>query len=523
MTCAGCTSRIEKYLEQQPGVVSIEISLLTHKAKVGYNGNETDADEVLKMVEYIGFTPTEIVDGNACSVSFRIHDGEYKNVYGIVGVGTVTVKGDLFTFSYDPEVIGARQIYDEIREKNHGNAVLVSTPFGLEANTKMHRDQVRYLENKFLWSMLLTLPVVVVHFVLPLFIGWQSLVNFMIVKGLSVMDGISFVATTPIQFYVAYPIYESAYSALRYSKRANMDLLISLSTTAAYAFSVFNIVMAVLAGGVGDAPQTFFEISSMLITFILFGRVIEFRSKAHTMDSVHALMNLQVKTAILVSTPEDASLASESYIEIEFIQRDDVLKILPGARVPTDGIVISGKSKVDESMVTGESKSVGKEKGDTVIGGTINLSGMLLMKVTKVVDESLLSQIVRMVEDAQNSKPEAQRIADIVASYFTTMIIMLSVLMFFVWYGLAKSNVIHTDDMHVTPFGFALRFSITILVISCPCAISLAVPTAVMVATGIGAKIGVLFKGGRMLEMFHRVDTFIFDKVCANIFEIYSL
>ncbi|POM66982.1 Copper-translocating P-type ATPase [Phytophthora palmivora] len=215
---------------------------------------------------------------------------------------------------------------------------------------------------------------------------------------------------------------------------------------------------------------------------------------------------MQAKTAILLEEGEQKEL----YIDVVLVERGDLLKVLPGTRVPTDGVVVGGASSVDESMVTGEARKVPKEPGAIVIGGSINSQGVLTMRVTHTIHESMLARMVRLVGEAQASRGVRQSIADAVAAYFTTFIIILAGLMFMLWYSLAKHG--HVDTQGWAPFPFALRFAITVLVISCPCAISLAVPTAVMVATTKGSQVGILFKGGRALEALEEVDAVVFDK-----------
>jgi Cu+-exporting ATPase len=252
-------------------------------------------------------------------------------------------------------------------------------------------------------------------------------------------------------------------------------------------------------------PQTFFEVSSLLLTLMLLGRYIEKNAQSRTGESINALMNLQAKSAVLI---EDGS---ERTVEMALVHRGDILKVYPGSRVPTDGVVTEGQSAVDEAMIIGESAPVSKQPGSIVIGGTLNKHGVLHFQVTRVVTESLLAQIVQLVEDAQYSKPKAQRIADIAASYMTSVIMLLGVIVFTLWFVLASYGVVKHGNW--SPFAFALRFAITVLVISCPCAISLAVPTAVMVATGVGARYGILFRsGGAALETLQTINTVVFDK-----------
>ena len=526
MTCAGCCTRIEQYLSQQEGIESLSISLLTHKAEVMYDASKISVEEILDHIKRIGFTATPMLDTRACSVTFELRQvvdtGAVQSFItsqsGVCGISTGRQAADVhqMVVMYDPEVIGSRTLLQKLQDAFGVSHVAVVPGDAAAAEDETHKH-LKDLKNRFLVSCALTFPVAMIHFVLPLLFSatLDSFFQSQVVKGLSWSDFIGCIAATPVQLYVARPIYESGYAALRYSKRANMDLLISLSTTTAYIVSIVDVISSMLSLDqvrfVPLQPQTFFEVSTMLVTLILLGRLTEQKAKTKTLDSVRALLNLQVKTAILVESGGE-NVPVETYIDMELVQRGDFLKVLPGARVPTDGVVIEGHSKVDESMVTGESIAMTKEPGTQLIGGTVNQNGVLIMEATRAVHETLLSQIVRLVESAQSSKPETQRIADIVASYFTTAIIILATSMFFLWYFLASTGSVYYDVDHTTPFAFALRFAITVLVISCPCAISLAVPTAVMVATGVGARMGVLFKGGHVLELLKDIDAVVFDK-----------
>ena len=247
-----------------------------------------------------------------------------------------------------------------------------------------------------------------------------------------------------------------------------------------------------------------------MLTLIVLGRYLEALAKGETGDVIRRLVRIAATTAILVvDSVENGAPSTEEVVDINLIQRGDTIKVLPGTRVPTDGTVVFGASSVDQSMVTGESEPVPKRGEDLVYSGTLNQHGLLHVRVTRTAAENTLSSITKMVQEAQNSKPPIERMADRIASYFVPFVLVLSVLVFVVWMSLAATGVVSADSAAVT---FALRFAIATLVISCPCAIGLAVPTAVMAGTGVGAKLGVLFKSGAIIERCAKVDAVVFDK-----------
>ncbi len=256
--------------------------------------------------------------------------------------------------------------------------------------------------------------------------------------------------------------------------------------------------------------ERFFETSAIVLTLIVLGRYLEALAKGETGDVIRKLVQIAPTTAILlVNSVEDGAPTAEEVVDINLIQRGDIIKVLPGTRIPTDGKVVFGTSSIDQSMVTGESVPVPKQSEDLVYSGTLNQHGLLHVRVTRTAAENTLSSITKMVQEAQNSKPPIERMADKIASYFVPFVLVLAVLVFVVWLSLAATGVVSTDAAAVT---FALRFAIATLVISCPCAIGLAVPTAVMAGTGVGAKHGVLFKSGAIMERCAKVDTVVFDK-----------
>ena len=290
---------------------------------------------------------------------------------------------------------------------------------------------------------------------------------------------------TPVQFIVGYRFYKGAYHSLR-GGGANMDVLVAMGTSAAYFFSLYNTIIGV--------NELYFESSAVIITLIILGKLLEAVAKGKTSEAIKKLMGLQAKTARVVRDGE------EKDIPIDEVITGDIIVVRPGEKVPVDGVVTSGDSTVDESMLTGESIPVDKKPGDEVIGSTINKHGTFRFEATKVGKETALAQIIKLVEDAQGSKAPVQRLADKVSGIFVPTVVVIALISFFGWYFAGGE------------FTPALVHAIAVLVIACPCALGLATPTAIMVGTGKGAENGILIKGGEHLEKTHKLNTIIFDK-----------
>lgn len=307
------------------------------------------------------------------------------------------------------------------------------------------------------------------------------------------------ILTLPVQFWAGKSFYQAAWSGLR-NRTASMDTLIAIGTLAAFFYSVYSAFF----GG-----HMYFDTASVIITLILLGRYLEAKAKAHTSDAIKKLIGLQSKTARILQTVNGDRLTDKDFkenkkfaevdIPIEDVLVGDLVRVRPGEKIPTDGVIIEGQSSVDESMVTGESIPVEKKIGDSVIGGTINKSGTFIFRATKVGQDTMLSNIVRMVAEAQSSKAPIQRLADVVSSYFVPIVLMLAVLTFVVWYDFGN-------------FSYALTNMIAVLIIACPCAMGLATPTAIMVGVGRGAEKGILVKDAESLEVTHKTKIVIFDK-----------
>ncbi|MBI2600775.1 copper-translocating P-type ATPase [Candidatus Daviesbacteria bacterium] len=300
---------------------------------------------------------------------------------------------------------------------------------------------------------------------------------------------------TPVQFWAGLSFYQATIPALK-NRTANMDTLVALGTTVAYTYSVIVTFFPKVIMQTGIEPEAYFDVATIIIGLILLGRFFEARAKMGTSEAIKKLIGLQAKTARVVRDNKEVD------IPIEQVVVGDVIRVRPGEKIPVDGMILEGESAVDESMVTGESVPVDKKIDDSVVGATMNKTGTFTYKATKVGKDTMLSQIIKLVSDAQGSKAPIQRIADLIASYFVPIVIMLAILTFVVWYVFGPQPA----------FLFAMLNAIAVLIIACPCAMGLATPTAIMVGTGIGAEHGILIKDAQSLETAHRVNTIIFDK-----------
>ncbi|XP_020586795.1 probable copper-transporting ATPase HMA5 [Phalaenopsis equestris] len=341
--------------------------------------------------------------------------------------------------------------------------------------------------------------------------GIKNALDMKVVNMLSIGELLKWILSTPVQFIIGRRFYVGSYNALRHGS-PNMDVLIALGTNVAYFYSVYSVLRAATSRDFDS--NDFFETSSMLISFILLGKYLEVLAKGKTSEAIAKLMDLAPETAMLMIYDEDGNIVSEREIGSRLIQHNDVIKVMPGAKIACDGFVIWGQSHVNESMITGEARPVAKRKGDNVIGGTVNENGVLHVRATHVGSESALSQIVRLVESAQMAKAPVQKYADRISKYFVPLVILLSLLTWLTWFLVGKYNGYPKSwiPSSMDSFQLALQFGISVMVIACPCALGLATPTAVMVGTGVGASQGVLIKGGQALESAHKVNCIVFDK-----------
>ncbi|MED4779584.1 heavy metal translocating P-type ATPase [Brevibacillus choshinensis] len=491
MTCAACAIRIEKGLNKLEGVATANVNFAMEKASVTYDPAKVDVQRLEESIKKLGYgTAKETVDfqleGMTCAAcANRIEKGLSK----LPGVTKATVNFAMETahVEYAASEVSVADMQKKVEQLGY-KAILKT---GDDASTVDHREkEVKQQKRKLLLSVILSFPL------LWSMVGHFSFTSWIYMPEILMNPWLQLILATPVQFYVGRQFYVGAYKALR-NGSANMDVLVSLGTSAAYFYSLYLTLSWFADGGSAHhGPSLYYETSSVLITLVIMGKLFESLAKGRSSEAIKSLMGLQAKTALVMRDGREMSIPVEEVIV------GDIVLVRPGDKVPVDGEVMEGMSSVDESMLTGESIPVSKKPGDAVIGATINKNGMLKIKATKVGKETALAQIIKVVEEAQGSKAPIQRVADVISGIFVPIVVGIAIVAFLVWY------------FFVTPGNVAdaLEIAIAILVIACPCALGLATPTSIMAGSGRAAELGILFKGGEHLEMTHKIDVIILDK-----------
>ncbi|XP_009400594.3 copper-transporting ATPase HMA5-like [Musa acuminata AAA Group] len=521
MTCTSCTNTVESALQAVPGVHKALVALATEEAEICYDPRFASANQLIEAVEDTGFEATLITTGEDRNrIQLKI-DGTFYSRYismvksslqALPGVDDINIDPVLrkVTVSYKPDQTGPRNFIEVIESTGSGH--LKASIYPEAGGKELHKgDEIKQYYHSFLWSLVFTIPVFLTSMVFMYIPGIKHLLEKKVVNMFNIGELLRWILCTPVQFVIGRRFYIGSYKALQHGS-ANMDVLIALGTNAAYFYSLYSVLRA--ATSPNFMGTDFFETSSMLISFILLGKYLEILAKGKTSEAIATLMNLTPETAILLSYGNEGNVVSEREIDSRLIQKNDIIKVVPGGKVASDGFVIWGQSHVNESMITGESRPVAKRKGDAVIGGTVNENGVLHVRATHVGSESALSQIVRLVESAQMAKAPVQKFADLISKYFVPLVILLAFFTWLIWFLAGKFNSYPKSwiPSSMDSFQLALQFGISVMVIACPCALGLATPTAVMVGTGVGASQGVLIKGGQALESAHKVNCVVFDK-----------
>ncbi|XP_077588339.1 copper-transporting ATPase 1 [Stigmatopora nigra] len=548
MTCASCVANIERNLKNEPGIYTVLVALMASKAEVRYNAEMIDPVKIAECVNELGFSASvmenyEGSDGNlelvirgmTCASCVHKIESSLMKENGII-YASVALATNKAHFKYDSGVIGPRDIIKLIGSLGF-DASLVKRDRA--ASHLDHSKEIHQWKKSFLVSLFFCVPVMGMmtymiimdhqmnvshhhnataedrnHFHADMFLERQLL------PGLSVMNLLSFLFCVPVQFVGGRYFYIQAYKALKH-KSANMDVLIVLATSIAFTYSFIVLIVAMVEKAKVN-PITFFDTPPMLFVFISLGRWLEQIAKSKTSEALSKLMSLQATEATVVTLSRDSSILSEDQLDVELVQRGDIVKVVPGGKFPVDGRVLEGHSMADESLITGEAMPVTKKPGSVVIAGSINQNGSLLVSATHVGMDTTLSQIVKLVEEAQTSKAPIQQYADKISGYFVPFIVGVSVFTLIAWIiiGFLDFPLVEkyfpgynkSISRAEAVIRFAFQASITVLCIACPCSLGLATPTAVMVGTGVGAQNGILIKGGEPLEMAHKVQTVVFDK-----------
>ncbi len=489
MSCASCASTIQRDLSFLKGVEKANVNFATSKATLFFQPLVIKPEDFITSIRKSGYEVGTVkvelpIKGIQCASCVQKIEKSLLQTRGVTKA-SVNLATDRAKVEYLPTETNLEEIKRAIESTGYQVLELSPSDEGLDPEKAIREKEYKKLKTKFMAGLILGLIV---------FLGssrhWFPWIpeifgNFYFLWALA----------TPVQFVIGWQFYKGTWGAFKH-RSADMNTLIAVGTSAAYLYSITATLFPSFFKAGGIEPHVYFDTSALIIVLIVFGRLLEARAKGQTSDAIKKLMGLQPKTARVIRNDKEIDIPVEEVIV------GDIIIVRPGEKIPVDGIIREGKSAVDESMITGESIPVKKSPGGEVIGATINKTGSFKFQATKVGKDTALSQIIKLVQDAQGSKAPIQRLADVISGYFVPIVISIAIATFVIWFNFGPFPA----------FTFALLNFVAVLIIACPCALGLATPTAVMVGTGKGAENGILIKGGESLETAHKLDTIVFDK-----------
>ena len=495
MSCASCAQTVEKATKKLSGVQESTVNLATEKMHITYDEaklTDKDIQEAVNQSGYKAVTNTKqknyVIEGMTCASCAQTIEKAVGKLAAVQMVN-VNLATEKMSIEYDPDQLVLADVTKAVEEVGYTAHEEVETGDEIDRTREKKAQHIKDMWQRFWISALFTVPLLYIsmgHMLgmpLPEFIDpMANAVTFALAQ---------LVLTIPV-IILGREFFKVGFKAL-VKGHPNMDSLVALGTSAAFLYSLISTV-AIGMGNTHLAMDLYYESAAVILTLITLGKYFEALSKGKTSEAIKKLMGLAPKQARIMRNGQEVDVA------IDEVQVNDLIIVKPGEKMPVDGIVVEGNTSVDEAMLTGESIPVEKTAGDAVIGASINQNGTIKYKATKVGKDTALSQIIKLVEDAQGSKAPIAKLADIISGYFVPIVIVLAVISGLAWYIAGESGV------------FALTIAISVLVIACPCALGLATPTAIMVGTGKGAEHGVLIKSGGALEKTHKIQTIIFDK-----------
>lgn len=510
MSCASCVSHVEEALRELPGVSNIVVNLATGKASVVYDPQQVGLADFQRAVDHVGYTVavselTLDVRGMTCASCVAHVEGALKELPGVLNV-VVNLGTGSGHVRYVPGVVSANQMKRAVHEVGYEASERNDAADSLDRERQAREEEIRRQGRNLLIAGTIGIIVMIGTFydmlgpfkaIIPVWLSYKWVIGLL---------------TTPLIFGPARQFFVNSWRGLKHGV-TDMNLLYATGIGAAYGIAVINTLFP--DAGFGGEGATFFESAALLTAFIVLGRWLEALTRGRTSEAIRKLMKLQPKIARVIRSGQEEEIPADE------VEVSDLILVRPGESIPVDGLVKEGYSAVDESMLTGESLPVEKRSGDSVIGGTLNKTGAFRFEATKVGKDTALAQIVKLVEDAQASKAPIQKLADWVAGHFILGVHLLAILVFLFWFFFGYQAFFDPNSSFILSpyklgeigvFGFSLLLSVTVLVISCPCAVGLATPSAMMAGTGKAAEYGVLFKGAEAIENASKLKTIVFDK-----------
>ncbi len=492
MDCASCAATIEKSLNKTKGVTNSNVNFASGKALVEYNETEATEKDLVNAVEKVGYKVIEEKKETTVKLKVKGMDSEHcamivetavKKLKGVKSVMT-SYNSMQASIEFDPKTITLNAIKKAIFNSGYEPEELIGETTDRE---KAEREkEILILKSKLLLSIILSLPLA--------YLAMAPVLNLpMPISDSRLLAGLQLALVTPI-LIVNREFYIRGIRAVIFGRTANMDTLVAVGTGSAYIYSLALTALIFSGDQTYNAHELYFEIAGLLLMFILLGKYLEALAKGRTSEAIKKLLGLKPKTAVIVKG------GKEIEVSVDEVKAGDIVVVKPGQKIPVDGTITDGHSSIDESMVTGESIPVEKSKGSGVIGATINKTGSFKFKATKVGKDTMLAQIIKLVEEAQSSKAPIQKLVDKISAYFVPAVAAIAILAFSIWM------------ISGAGFAFSLTIFITVLIIACPCAMGLATPTAIMMGTGLGAQNGILFKNAEALQEAHKATTIVFDK-----------
>lgn len=553
MTCGACTSAIESGFKDVDGVYQFNISLLANRAVLVHDPAKLTEDQIVEIIEDRGFDAKVLssVDGSVQQAS-GTHAPVHLKIFGLPsanaaddlaallkkhpGIATASVNFNTSraTIQRNPQILGLRSTVEVIEAAGYNALVADLDDNNAQLESLAKTKEIQEWKRAVVFSAWFAIPVFLTSMFFPMFVPFLNYGGIRIIPGLYLGDVVCLVLTIPVQFGIGKRFYISAYKSLSHGS-PTMDVLVVLGTSSAFFFSLASMLVSLFSSQ-HTKPTTLFDTSTMLITFISLGRYLENRAKGQTSKALSRLMSLAPSMATIYADPiaaakaaegwdldektdrnsVDGNAAEERVIPTELIEVGDVVILRPGDKIPADGTVTRGESYINESMVTGEAMPILKKKGALLMAGTVNGAGRLEFFVTRAGRDTQLSQIVRLVQEAQTSRAPIQRLADTVAGHFVPIIITLGLATFVAWMVLSHvlpyPPKVFMDHASGGKLMVCVKLCIAVIVFACPCALGLATPTAVMVGTGVGAEQGILVKGGAALQTATKVNHVVFDK-----------